>query len=137
MTAISDQIRTELELGCEYLSRLPRRIRRPDETLQPPTETELAVSHDAPGIPLTRIIPKEGSEVQGGPETISTTRVPLPQLNMRGRPEAFDYLILSVPGHGTVISSAPLGPTLNGDIWKFEQAGEFTFKAPARPLFRQ
>ena len=49
---------------------------------------------------------------------------------MRGRPEAFDCLILSVPGHGTIISSAPLGPTLNGDIWKFEQAGEYTFKVP-------
>ena len=128
MAPTEDQIKNSLTLGIEYLSRLTRRIRRPDGTLQLPPETDLAVSHDSPGVALTRLIPKEDGQVQGGPETISTTGVALPMLKMKGDPvNDFDYLVVGVPDHGEVTNVVTSGPTLDGDTWTFEQTGDYTF----------
>ena len=131
MALTEEQVKDSIALGIEYLSRLLRRIRRPDGTLQLMPETDLAVSHDSPGIALTRVIPKNNGQVQGGPETISTTGVALPVLKMQGDLLIdFDCLVIGVPDHGGVTNILSSGPTLEGDTWTFEQTGDYTFKVP-------
>ena len=123
------QVKNSLDLGIEYLSRMSRRIRRPDGMLKLPSETRLAVSHDSPGVALTRIIPKNNGQIQGGPETVSTTGVALPMLKMKGDPaNDFDYIIVGIPGHGGVANIVTSGPTLDGDTWTFEQTGDYRFR---------
>ena len=123
------QVKDTLELGIEYLSRLTRRIRRPSGALQLPPETEFAISHDSPGVSLTRVIPKNNGQVQAGPETVSTTGAALPVLQMKGDPEDdFEYLTIGVPDLGGVTNIVTTGPTLTGDTWTFEQIGDYTFR---------
>ena len=134
MPPTETQVKTSLALGIEYLSRLSRRIRRPDGTLQLPPETDLVVSHDSPGVALTRIVPKNNGQVRGGPETNSTTGIALPVLKMKGHPsDDFDYIIVGVPEHGGVTNIVTSGPTLNDDTWIFEQTGDYTFKYLVTP----
>ena len=65
MAPTNTQVRNSLAIGIEYLSRMSRRIRRPDGILQIPPEADLAVSHDSPGVALTRVIPKNNGPSSG------------------------------------------------------------------------
>ena len=135
MTPTEEQIKHSLDLGIEYLSHLSRRIRRPSGVLQLPPQTDLAVSHDSPGVPLTRVIPRNNGEIKAGPETISITGVALPLLKMRGDPESdFENLIIGVPGFGTVTNIISNGPNLNGDTWTFEQVGDYAYRLGPDPV---
>ena len=131
MTLTETQVRRALDLGIEYLSRMSRQIRRSDGVLQAPSETDLAVSHDSPGVALTRIIPKNAGQVSGGPETVATTGVSLPILKMQGEvADDFDLRIIGVPGHGGITNIVTSGPTLESDTWTFEQTADYTFIRP-------
>ena len=127
--ATEQQVKESLNLGIEYLARLSRRIRRSDGTLQLPPMTDFAISHDSPGVSLTRIIPRNNGQVQAGPETVDTTGGTLPVLKMQGDPvDDFEYLIIGMDGLGGVTNISTSGPTLDGDSWSFEQTGDYAFR---------
>ena len=129
MAVTEAQIEKSFDLGVEYLSRLTRRIRRPNRVLQLPPETPFAVLHDGPGIPLTRIVPLNDGEVRAGPQSIGETGVSLPILKMKGDPTRdFALAVVGVPGNGDVTNQVTLGPTREGDTWTFEQTADYKFR---------
>ena len=128
MTPTARKVRDSLDLGIEYLSRMSRTIRRPDGVLRLPPETDLAVSHDSPGMPLTRVVPFNSGQVVGGPERVSITGVDLPVLKMKGHPSLdFSYFVIGVPDHGGVTNIVSSGPTRADDTWTFEQTADYRF----------